>query len=184
MRTSEERLKRAAWKKTPAGKACEKRYARSPAGKAATKRKNAAPTTKLRKSTWQKEYGLERARKRNAHHRLVIIEFYGGKCLDCGIEDHEVLSLDHLGGGGQGHRKEVSHGRIEGRGVYHWVWKFVKNSETPPVKLELVCRNCNWKRHLVQLRKDMQYEEHMGTKQSDSEVAKGNQGKSVRSDSD
>lgn len=153
MHTPEELLKRAAWKKTPKGRACEKRYGQSPAGRETTRRKNATPATKARKKEWKKR-NPNHGRERDYIQRLAIIEFYGGKCLDCGISDVDVLTLDHLEGGGQLHRRNTNSGHKGGSGLYHWVWKFISKDKKPPMNLELVCRNCNWKRHLKKVREN------------------------------
>ena len=64
------------------------------------------------------------------------IRFYGGKCACCG-ENHEIfLTIDHINGNGNKHRKELGNQKI-----YYWlkVHKY-------PSGFRVLCMNCNWAR--------------------------------------
>ncbi len=81
----------------------------------------------------------EKKAKRWAKSRMLVFDHYGWKCVCCGEDISEFLSIDHVGGGGAEHRKEIG-----GTGrIYHWL---VKNDF--PEGFETVCRNCNWGRYI------------------------------------
>ena len=79
MRTEEQKIKRALWKKTPKGVECETRYRQGPAGKAQTKRQNARPEAKERKRKWKKG-NPNYYKDRDKIEKTLIFKFYGGKC--------------------------------------------------------------------------------------------------------
>ncbi len=71
-----------------------------------------------------------------------IIEHYSNstmKCSKCGISDIRVLSIDHIKGKGNKHRKEVGCGA----NLYNWI---IKNNF--PDGFQVLCMNCQFiKRH-------------------------------------
>jgi len=98
--------------------------------------------------------------------RLNVLKHYGGEhpCCElleiypdtCGMDCIELLTIDHEGGGGIEHHKEINR-----RNIYHWLKKngypegYVdKDGEFH--KFRLLCHNCN---HLERLR--MQKEKDM-----------------------
>lgn len=66
--------------------------------------------------------------------RSRVLEFLGGKCVQCGIDDWRVLQVDHVNGGG---RREVR--SLGGCTYSFWrrVFKF-------PAEYQILCANCNW----------------------------------------
>ena len=78
-------------------------------------------------------------RNRKGHFKLKaeVMGHYGGcKCICCGIDDLVVLSMDHIGGGGNAHRKLL---KEKGeRYNLHW---FKKNDY--PSGFQVLCMNCN-----------------------------------------
>ena len=42
--------------------------------------------------------------------RLDMIKAYGGKCSNCGIDDVDVLDVDHINNNGAEHRRDGFHG--------------------------------------------------------------------------
>lgn len=79
---------------------------------------------------------------RDANHRVRIelINFLGGKCCKCGVDDWRVLQVDHTNGDGYLDRKKEREG--------HCNWSKLKNIKENPTKYQLLCANCNWiKRH-------------------------------------
>lgn len=107
---------------------------------------------------------IERARKWEATHseynrdrrkkiKRFVFRWLGGcVCKDCGINDFEVLSHDHVDGGGKADRANLPTKYKTGDAMYKKLYPKVRNKETPPKNLEVVCRNCNWKRHLKKLK--------------------------------
>ncbi len=66
---------------------------------------------------------------------------YGAfNCVWCGIADIDVLCLDHIDGGGAEHRLGLG-----GRSIWKWL---ADNSY--PSGFQVLCRNCNQKKYLVQ----------------------------------
>jgi hypothetical protein len=70
------------------------------------------------------------------------------KCAICGIDDLDVLCLDHINGGGEAHRRTIPNG---GGGLHLYWW--IKR-ENYPLGFQVLCLNCNWKKHLKVLRQD------------------------------
>jgi hypothetical protein len=75
----------------------------------------------------------EKSRKKNAAIRKVVIEKLGGKCSSCPIDDHRVLQINHLNGGGN--REYKSRGS---RRVYLEIIDGKREGE-----FDLRCANCN-----------------------------------------
>lgn len=65
------------------------------------------------------------------------INNYGGKCECCHINDIDVLSIDHIYGGGKAHCKELGGGG--GAILYNWL----KKNGYPKDKFRVLCMNCN-----------------------------------------
>lgn len=85
---------------------------------------------------------MTRTARYNTKLRETVIDLYGGQCKDCLSEDREVLEFDHVHGGGTSERKSKPGG--------YSFYRAVRDGTSAPV--ELVCRNCNWKRYLARLR--------------------------------
>lgn len=66
--------------------------------------------------------------------RCKAIEHLGGKCLGCGFDDFRALQIDHINGGGNQERKQLSCGPT---GYYKLV------IEDTTGKYQLLCANCN-----------------------------------------
>ncbi len=66
--------------------------------------------------------------------REQVFSHYGKKCKCCGEERIEFLSIDHVEGGGNQHRREVGN-YIN---LYRWI---VKNDF--PATIQILCFNCN-----------------------------------------
>ena len=66
------------------------------------------------------------------NRKIKLFKSMGGQCIHCGINDHRVLQIDHINGGGKTEIKKVS------RKSYYGLVK--KN----PEKYQLLCANCNW----------------------------------------
>ena len=61
---------------------------------------------------------------------------YGGKCACCGEEHHQFLTIDHINGGGNAHRKML---KVRGGyGMYSWLKR-----NGMPHGFQVLCFNCN-----------------------------------------
>jgi hypothetical protein len=88
----------------------EKRWAKTPAGK---------------------------ARKRELYHaiRRGVISEYGGQCVCCGEEELDFLTIDHIDGTGQAHRRSTP----LAKSIYAWL----KKHGFPKENFRVLCMNCN-----------------------------------------
>jgi hypothetical protein len=73
----------------------------------------------------------------------TIIE-YGGKCAKCGIDDHDVLDVDHIFNDGAIDRKKHLF-------AYN-LYRELKRLGYPKDRHQLLCKNCNWKKELERRR--------------------------------
>jgi hypothetical protein len=94
------------------------------------KQKNQSNT---KKAKWARGWSMRR--------KQLALKAYGGTvCVACGERDIDVLSLDHIDGGGREHvavlQQEPS--IRGGRALYHWVRK----NNYPP-GFRVLCLNCN-----------------------------------------
>jgi hypothetical protein len=82
-----------------------------------------------------RNYILSRTKERESLLRKEVLDYYGGsKCACCGESTIEFLSIDHINGGGNKHRKEIG----KGRRIYRWL-KF----NHYPTGFQVLCMNCN-----------------------------------------
>lgn len=63
------------------------------------------------------------------------------KCARCGIEDVDVLCIDHINGGGTKHLKSLH--ISAGTGFYSWLKK-----KGFPEEFQVLCANCNLKKQV------------------------------------
>ena len=76
--------------------------------------------------------------------RLDMIKEYGGKCCHCGIDDIDVLDIDHIHNNGSEQRKN---------GLYGYnLYRLLKKTNWPKDDFQLLCKNCNWKKELKRRR--------------------------------
>jgi hypothetical protein len=81
----------------------------------------------------------ELAKQYHERRRMKILIHYGGnppKCVCCGENRYEFLSIDHIKGGGLEHLRNVGQGRA---GLSGWI---VKNKY--PEGFQILCHNCNF----------------------------------------
>jgi hypothetical protein len=88
-----------------------------------------------------KEYDREYKRKNRAILKLEFIKQYGSRCVDCGETEIMFLTLEHVAGDGQLHRKEVGN-------YTHNILCDLKRKGWPQDKYTLLCFNCNRKRFI------------------------------------
>ncbi len=68
-------------------------------------------------------------------YRLLVMTKLGSKCACCGETERGFLTLDHISGGGNEHKRSV------GRGISFW--RSVHNEGCPTDKYRILCYNCN-----------------------------------------
>jgi hypothetical protein len=90
----------------------------------------------------------EKSRKYNKDYRRnrkmeTFNHYCGGdiKCQCCGDKHIEFLSLDHINGGGNKHRRES--GLLTPTALYGWLKR-----NNYPKEYRVLCMNCNWSRGL------------------------------------
>lgn len=72
------------------------------------------------------------------------IKAYGGHCQCCGEAEPEILTCDHVSGGGNKHRAELKRqGKFGGGGM----WLVAKKEGYPPT-YRVLCWNCQWSAHI------------------------------------
>ena len=95
-----------------------------------------------RKEWYKKNLSLCSARHNEYNHsfRLKVLTHYGNgqlKCVQCGFSDERALSIDHINGGGNQHRKQSGCGT--GIRLYFWLRK-----EGYPEGYQTLCMNCQF----------------------------------------
>jgi hypothetical protein len=83
------------------------------------------------------EYNKIYFSKKGDRERKEVFEHYGKTCACCGESIKEFLTIDHINGGGEVHRKKI------GRKMYRWL---VANNF--PEGFQTLCFNCNWGKHI------------------------------------
>ena len=81
------------------------------------------------------------------HRRKLRIETlieYGGKCVNCGIEDLDVLDIDHIFNDGAADRKKNLF-------AYN-LFRQLKKQGYPKERHQVLCKNCNWKKEVLRRR--------------------------------
>jgi len=75
---------------------------------------------------------------RNWENRISCLQVYSNgymKCELCGIDNIDVLTIDHINGNGAKHRKEIK----KYKDLYSWL-----RDNNFPDGFRVLCRNCNW----------------------------------------
>jgi hypothetical protein len=88
------------------------------------------PENKIRVREIQKKY--------REKLRLQILTHYSGgqpKCAHCNCHDDRVLTIDHINGNGNKHRRNIG----AGTGFYAWLKR-----NNFPEGFQVLCMNCNW----------------------------------------
>ena len=111
---------------------------------------------RLEHKDYDKEYYLKnkykiKERKKKYHEKLKIkvFEHYGKKCELCGQDKENFLTIDHIGGGGNKHRKKI------GNEIYSWL----KNNNFPK-GFRTLCYNCNLTKKIKDKVKDKKGQEY------------------------
>lgn len=69
--------------------------------------------------------------------KLQVLNHYGSKCICCGENHFELLTLDHINGGGQKQRSNLN-AKNSAYVLYRWL---IKNNF--PEGFQILCFNCN-----------------------------------------
>jgi hypothetical protein len=75
--------------------------------------------------------------------RSEVLVHYGNKCQCCGESMQEFLSIDHINGGGNKHKKITG-----GAGYPTYLW--LKNNNYPD-GFQVLCHNCNQAKHIYKI---------------------------------
>lgn len=85
----------------------------------------------------------QRSQEQNRVVKQGAFLAYGGiRCACCGETDIDVLELDHMNNDGGAWRKK--HKIKGGNQFYRWL----KRHNYPDLGLQVLCRNCNWRRRI------------------------------------
>lgn len=77
--------------------------------------------------------------------KVEVLSHYNPKLIcKCGFSDIDCLDIDHVENDGASDRKIRRLGPVK----YRWLKK-----NNYPKGFQVLCRNCNWKKHLINLRK-------------------------------
>ena len=79
------------------------------------------------------------ARAANNKIKVAVLYHYGKgdcACVKCGFRDIRALSIDHIEGNGNKHRKED---KLSGTSLYRWLMK-----NNFPEGYQTLCMNCQW----------------------------------------
>lgn len=79
--------------------------------------------------------------------RAEVVNKLGGKCKHCGIDNIDVLDIDHVNDDGNIHRKNGISGRS--------LCQLIKREGFPKHKYQVLCRNCNWLKALKILKNNI-----------------------------
>ncbi len=88
------------------------------------------------KEKWLKNNKIY-SKKYDIKCKKLVFEHYGKECACCGENIQQFLTIDHIEGGGETHRKLI------GRKINRWL---VTNNF--PEGFQTLCFNCNWGKHI------------------------------------
>lgn len=110
----------------PRGRPKKEKIPKPPRIPRAKIKKTESEERKQAKYTWYKAW--------HKRQKMEVLTHYGLRCACCGDTTIEFLSLDHIEGGGNKHRKSIG----GGANLYRWI---VKNNF--PEGFQVLCFNCN-----------------------------------------
>ena len=88
----------------------------------------------------RRKYSRDFARESHRKRRRLVLEHYGKRCMCCGETEEAFLTVDHVHGGGNEHRRQLGHGKIVGSSRFYAY--LVR--EGFPAGFQLLCHNCNF----------------------------------------
>jgi hypothetical protein len=69
--------------------------------------------------------------------KVQVVNAYGGRCACCGEDEITFLSIDHIHGGGNQHRRSLGK-RYGVAGIYEWL----RDRNFPKDEFRILCMNC------------------------------------------
>jgi hypothetical protein len=83
-----------------------------------------------------KELASQKEKERHHRIKIEVITHYSPelKCIKCGYSDIRALTIDHINGGGQRHREQLSFNHF-----YSWL-----KSQNYPEGYQVLCMNCQF----------------------------------------
>ena len=84
----------------------------------------------------KKKYNKKNKKKIKERYEIIkkmVFNYYGNECICCGENDFNLLTVDHINGGGSEHKRK---NKIYN--MYNWL---IKNNF--PSGFQTLCRNCN-----------------------------------------
>lgn len=97
--------------------------------------KNNPEMNKARMKRWRNKHGSKWQHDRYKKRRLMVINYYGGKCVCCGESIYEFLEIDHIDCGGTKQRIKL---KRRGTAIVEWI---IHNGY--PNYFQILCANCN-----------------------------------------
>lgn len=104
--------------------------------------KKTCATCLKRCSDWRignRAYACQKARDNRQAIKAEVFAHYGNRCACCDERRQEFLTIDHIKGGGNKHRKKLN--KFGGASFYLWLKK-----QGYPSGYRLLCANCNFSR--------------------------------------
>lgn len=93
---------------------------------------------KKRYQTLKRKIDIREAKRRKYYRmKIDVMDKYGEKCAYCGDDRFEVLTIDHINGGGQKHMRTEEFKR------YGSFWRILDNIKYSPDLYQILCHNCN-----------------------------------------
>ena len=86
-----------------------------------------------------REYGRIKSKKSIIRLKQECLDHYGKECSCCGENIIQFLTLDHVKGNGNIHRKKLFKHNVGGEHMYRWLKK-----NNFPKGYKILCINCNW----------------------------------------
>lgn len=104
-----------------------------------------ASRCKIHKAAYWKEYYTKHSEDRKAYNKgyrwerkMSVLTAYGGKCVDCGIDNPLVLEVHH---------QDRQQAKEDRKGGYNAYYARLIEENFPPGH-EVLCKNCHHLRHL------------------------------------
>jgi len=91
-----------------------------------------------------REQHIARCRALRLSNKIETLQHYGNCCACCGEAEIAFLTIDHVNGGGDAHRRQISGSRRGGDSMYRWL----RSNGWPQDDYQILCFNCNQGRHV------------------------------------